>query len=431
MNPDIAASLAAGNRAVTIFVTAGTPFDQGRLIERETGILNAYTFMIAPDAAVLARGEEAPMLARWRLHGGQPIAVDIAGGVRYAIQYDFAEPLPSGGMLSIVFLRVVEENPVDLQALLRGDVAQLPTVACETGCVLGSTLAAQTYDEAQLVDVLEALYERFADPSFAGGLAVSTLDATQLYHRKIEYGLGWVDHADHLAAADLAVEAFVRHHRRAHPAPRTLHQYRAYNTGREPANLGDETLAKRQTFYRYYVLGELLSEERDGELIEYTNRNPDDPHFRSDPYEAWTERRYLTSSLPPARVRLAVGDPPRCLYAAATAAGAAVELGPCDEAPTWDTGVDASLRPTADRASCLTLDAGTDLARLAPCFTPPAADGERQTFVYTSTGQFRTRGGGCLQADANGVVGAACDKRVDDDGDPIGRPVRSQEWSWQ
>jgi hypothetical protein len=36
-----------------------------------------------------------------------------------------------------------------------------------------------------------------------------------------------------------------------------------------------------------------------------------------------------------------------------------------------------------------------------------------------------------LQAEADGVTGAACDKRVDGDGDPIGRPIASQEWSWR
>src|SRR5262245_44904207 len=50
MNPDIAQGLAAGNRAVTVFVTAGTSTDPVRMTMRELGILNAYTFMAAPDA---------------------------------------------------------------------------------------------------------------------------------------------------------------------------------------------------------------------------------------------------------------------------------------------------------------------------------------------------------------------------------------------
>jgi len=44
-------------------------------------------------------------------------------------------------------------------------------------------------------------------------------------------------------------------------------------------------------------------------------------------------------------------------------------------------------------------------------------------------GQIRTRGGGCLQADASGGTSAACDKRIDANGDPIGRPVAGQQWS--
>jgi hypothetical protein len=425
MNPDIAASLAAGNRVITIFVTAGTSSDGARLTERETGMLNAYTFMIAPDDAVAVRGDEDAMLAHWRLHDGWPLAVDTTGGPRHAIQYDFVPPLRSGGRLSLVFLRVVEgESPVDLRRLLRGEVTQIPTVACETGCLLGSALAAQSYNLAQLVDMLEALFERFADRSLAGGLAVSTLDATQLYYRDVAYGLGWVDHADHLSAAKLAVIAFVRHHRLA-PTPRTLHQYRGYNIGRERANLGAEALAKRQTFYRYYALAEsLIGETADGKPLEYTNRDPDDPHFTTITYEAWTQRRYVLSSLGSAHGRLAVGDPPRCLYAN----GSAAELGSCAEAPIWQAARD-ELRPSTDGAFCLMLDADADIARIAPCLA--IADAERQTFVLTSTGQIRTRGGGCLQADANGITSASCDETVDGDGDPIGRPVASQYWSWR
>ncbi len=399
MNPDIAASLAAGNRLVTVYVTAGTSTDPARLTMRELGILNAYTFMAAPD------DDPATVLAHWRLHDDQPISV----GTRYAIQYDFVPPVP----LSLVFLRVVEENPVDLAALLRGDVAQVATVPCETDCLLGSVLASQTYDHEQLVETLEALIERFDDRP----LAVSTLDATQLYHREVGYGLGWIDHADHLATAELAVAAFIRHHRRAHATPLALHQYRAYNIGREPANLGAETRAKRQTFYRYMELGEGLDGlASDGTPVEYTNRDPDDPHFTSDHYEAWTERRYEESSVPPTQGQLAVGD--RCLRAT----GAVAELGPCDGATTWDS----AGNQLSDGASCLVLDG--DAARIAPCL--PASDAERQTFVLTTTGQIRTRGARCLQADAGGVTSAACDKRVDGDGDPIRRPVAAQDWSW-
>ena len=96
--------------------------------------------------------------------------------------------------------------------------------------------------------------------SAIGELAVSTLDATQLYYREEGYGLGWLDHADHLATAELVVAAYVRHHRRS--TTTSLHQYRAYNTGREPANVGADTLAKRGAFFRYMALGEGL---------EYTN----------------------------------------------------------------------------------------------------------------------------------------------------------------
>jgi LmbE family N-acetylglucosaminyl deacetylase len=430
MNPDLAASLHAGNRVVTVVVTAGTPFDPARLTERELGLLNAYAFMAGPEHAVTDPADAPALLARWRLHGGQPIAVaDAAGGTRHAIQYDFTPPLPAGGALSLVFLRVVEENGVDLAALLRGEVAEIPTVACEAGCLLGASLAAQAYGREQLVDTLEALIARFADRALPGGLAVSTLDATKLFHRQVAYGLGWVDHADHLAVAELAVAAFLRHHRRPHATPRTLHQYRAYNTGREPPNLGEpdgEPREKRRAFYRYFALGEgLAGQDDDGRPREYTNRDPDDPHFHITTYEAWSERRYVLSSLPPVQGRLAAGEPPRCLHAS----GDAAALGPCDGAPAWEA-AGGALRLLPDGAACLALDG--DLARVAPCAPAVPADGEARAFVPTGTGQIRTRGGGCLQAGAatDAVASADCAKHVDGDGDPTRRPIAAQAWSW-
>jgi len=419
MNPDIAASLASGNRVVTVFVTAGTSTDPARMSQRERGMLNAYAFMVAPEYAVTTSDAQAEMLARWKLAGDQPVSLDIAGGTRQAIQYDFVPGLPSGGLLSLVFLRLVEENGVDLRALLAGEVDEISTVPCASECVHDSVLPAQPYRTEQLLDVLEAVMQRFEDP--ASRLSVSTLDATRLYHREVSYGLGWVDHADHLATAEFVVGAYVRHHRRPGNG-RTLHQYRAYNTGREHANVGSDIRDKRRAFYRYVVLGEGLDGlDQNGKLVEYTNRKPDDPHFTNTAYESWTERRYVLSSVPPASGRLAVGS--RCLQA-----DPALSLGPCAGAPDWELASDDQLHPVSDPVSCVVLD---DLGTAGVARCPPGADAERQTFVLTSTGQLRTRRAACVEADSDGVRAAGCDKRVDGDGDPIGRPVDRQRWTWR
>jgi len=389
MNPDIAASIATGNRVVTVFVTAGTATDPARMAMRERGMLNAYAEMVAPEYAVTA--PESALLPNWSLAGGAPIEL----GPQRAIQYDF---LPSAGQLSLVFLRVVEESAVDLRALVHDEVAEVATVPCATDCVLGSVLAAQRYTKDQLLATLGAIMQRFAAD------AVATLDATGLHYREEGYGLGWLDHADHLATAELAVAAFERYAGTA-----TLDQYRAYNTGCERANVADAT-AKRRTFYRYMVLGEGLAGS-DGE--EYTNRDPEDPHFANKAYEAWTARRYVVSSLPPASGQLEVSG--SCLVADLT-------LGACADAPDWELTPAHSLRGAAGCVE-LAADGSTHVAECLP--------GEAQRFVLTTTGQLRTRGANCLEADAAGVRAASCAKAVDRHGDPIGRPVISQQFRWR
>lgn len=419
MNPDIAASIDAGNDVVTVYVTAGTVAYEERLAMRERGILNAYTQMIEPAAAVTDVAAEPAMLSHWRLHGGAPIELPVPGGVRHAVQYDYERPTDAGGRVSLVFLRLVEvyDGP-DLQKLWRREVPDIPSVACTHGCVLGAASAAEAFSPETLIDTLDAVIARFEDPT--RGLAISTLDATELFHLTEDFGSGWTDNPDHLAAARFAVSAFMRHQARPSAAPRALLQYRGYDTSEELPNHPAQTRAKRRAFDRYLALGEAPGAvDDDGTPIIYTNGDHDDPHFTGDNYEIWSARRYVVASVADRTGRLAVGD--ACLRVD----GDALVLGPCADAPRW-TNLGWRLE-LVDDGRCVVLDAD-DAARVAPCV--PDADAERQTFVMTATGQLRGRGATCLHADALGVVATACDLELDDAGDPARAAIEPQRWTW-
>ncbi len=422
MNPDLAASLAHGNRVVTVFLTAGTVEDEARLTEREVGILNAYAFMLDPRFAVAAREGCANMLAHWRLNGGAPVAI----GSERVVQYDFVDETPSGARLSLVFLRLVETHrTLDLPALWNGEAGSISTVACVSGCALGSAAPAQQYSSEELVDTLELLMTRFDAEAGNEPVVVSTLDATHLFHRDEGDTRGFQDNRDHIAAAGFAVSAFVRHHRRERAdGPLHLRQYRGYNIGLEGANLDEAQVRdKRRAFYRYYVLGEAMQGAADdGTPIEYTNRDPDDPHFWLRSYENWTARQYAVTSAGSEHGQLAV-DELRCLRRS----GAALTVGACDDAPAWVLTTRHQLQPADDPSLCVEVSA-TNLASLRAC--APPAQAEPQTFVWTSTGQLRAKDATCVQGDADVVRAVACDKRVDANGDPSGRALAGQEWSF-
>jgi hypothetical protein len=408
MNPDIQESITRGNRVATVFVTAGTNGDLAYLAAREQGILNAYAYMVSPSHAVLRRGDEADMLVHWRLHGGRPIAISFGGSTRRAIQYDFVSPIESGATVSVVFLRLPETNGVaDVRALWNGGATNVPTVACTSGCPLGSSLASQSYTREVLIRVLAGIAAREHGARPGAPLRMSVLDSTSLHHVSEDYGLGWVEHEDHVAAANFATAAFVRYHASAGSAPRALQIYRGYNTGSEPTNLSAaEIQGKRSAFHRYYALAEVAP----GVVVD-----PDAPMW-IDTYDEWTMRKYTVISVAGGadlRGRLQNGLD-QCLRANAT-------MGPCADAPEWTLTRRNEIR---SNRSCLALGRRSEVARPVAC-SPQA---ERKTLVLTSNGQVRVRGAKCLEADGAGVRAADCAKLVVG-GTPLRRPTPTQDFT--
>jgi hypothetical protein len=421
MNPDLSAGIANGNRVVTVYLTAGTSTDPDYMTRRETGILNAYAFMIDPQAAVVGSDHAPDLLSHWQLHDGAPISIDAGSTTYRAVEYDYLDPLPSGGTVSLVFMRLVEINAVaDLTALWEGTAATIASVPCAMDCVAGSVLDTQMIGKDDLISAIEAVIARFDDDSQA--VVINTQDATQLFHVLEEYGEGWVDNADHISAAAFAESAFMRHERRHGVSPRLLQQYRGYNISREGVDLVDEQLDKARAFYRYYVLGEQLTGIENGEMVEYTNGDPDHPQFREHTYQDWLKRRYVIGSVPGGSGRLATGDA-RC----ALTMGVTLAVGDCADAPRWTLTDQDELQLESDPSRCAVI-AADNTASMTSCST--GQDAERQSWVFTATGQIRGAGATCLQGDDAGVSAQPCEQRLDGKGNPLGRAIASQSWSW-
>jgi hypothetical protein len=402
MNPDVRRSIASGNRVFTVYVTAGTRFDEQYLVHRERGILNAYADMVSPSYAVSDIAQYSTMLAHWSLHGGAPIAVSYGGTTRSVVQYDFIEPLPAGAALSVVFLRFpeLEDDINDLHGLWYGASSSVATVACATGCPLSSALASQSYTREDLIRVLTGLMVRFQDPLGIAQLSVSTLDSTSLYYASEDFGLDWFDNADHIATGRFATAAFFRYQDVPGTAPRSLRIYRGYNLANEPVNLADaEYQSKYDTFLKYDIF----------------DANANVPPFY-DGNQIWSQRKYAVITVAPAaelRGRLATGEG-LCLRSDLT-------LGACASAPEW------TLTPRAQiklGTSCLGLTASNG-AQLGSC-----TYSEATSLVLTSNGQIRARGATCLQADASGGTRAEiCQGVLDLAGAPRRAPIMAQNFT--
>ncbi|HET7500021.1 MAG TPA: hypothetical protein VFK02_03435 [Kofleriaceae bacterium] len=425
MNPDISTSIARGNHVVTIYLTAGAtsgPADVSFMVAREKGILNAYAYMVAPVDAVTSLFDEAATVAHWTLHDGAPIQVSTSSGVRQMIQYDFANELPAGGSLSVVFLRLFQTNgEMDLRALWDGRAASVPITECAAPqCPLGSVLPPQSYSRDQLIETIAALLQRFHVAAGEVPLQLSTLDATQINIMQEGCCDGWQDNADHVAAAQFTIAGFVRYHTIASAAPRSLRQYRGYSASMEPVNLDAdlEGLVKRRIYYRYDII---VHPNPD---VDIDPDDPDDPHFKH--YELHTNRKYATITVASTatlqgRLETAAGQ---CL----TVTASGLRTGACNGAPEWQITPRSEIRLASDPTQCVMLgNPGDDLARLDICRAP--ADAEPQSLVLTSNGQIRARGAGCLDGTDQGLQAAACIGLLDAGGHPLRRPVETQDWT--
>jgi hypothetical protein len=424
MNPDIARSIAAGNRVVIVHLTTGDlpatsvagfpeqpdqPDFTSYWVDRERGILNAFTAMALGNDAAFTSYQPAGIVPQgWT--GG---VIDVAG-VKMP-EYDLVAA--SGQSVSAVYLRL---SDFQLQAAWNdrpgaggqhGGVA-LPegatiTDACDDPdiCPLGTAIPAQQLTRDQLVDALVALIVRFDADS------VSAQDATTPMKGDAPSGLYWdllgtpdfrdsfagfTDYWDHVYGAGFVLAAVSRAQPSlAHGLAARL--YRDYTLSQEPINLGDaEALAKAQVFGYYAVFDASII--RHGKQLDFAQ-----PTFGGD-YDlgargSWQHRQLATRTLAgevPLHGRLAVGG--SCVGVDA----AAPVLGPCEGAPVWQLTPTHQLQASGTTSCLAANDDGT--VALAPCSPQIAAT----TLLLFGNGQLRSPEARCLAAADTTLTSVEC-----------------------
>ena len=400
MNPDIAASIAAGHRVVIVHVTAGdlppdsVPDFTQYWIDRERGILNAFSAM----AGAAAFDRYAPV---GTAPDGWTASVATYGALA-AARYDL------GDQISAVFLRLSDYQLDDAWNDRPGAGGQLGgamlppgdtwTLDCldATACTLGTTIASQTLSRDQLIDVLADVIA-----SFAAG-SVSMQDATSLTPEGIHWddfgtpGDGFTDYWDHVFSAGFTLAAAARAQARM-TTPLALRMYRGYTISQEPENLGDgDALAKARVFARYAVFDTSIEEPGAAFDVEH-------PRFHGGDYEldtpgSWQHREVATRTLlaqAPLQGRLAIAG--NCV---GTPNGS-VEAVPCDGAPAWTI---TATNQLAFGASCLAVR-DDSVVVLAPC----ATQSEASTLFLFGNGQLRASGARCVTLRGAAFAAQDCD----------------------
>src|SRR4029079_14038066 len=178
-----------------------------------------------------------------------------------------------------------------LQALWQGDASGVRTTACKSDCLLHSELGEQTYQDgrSELIEVLATLMNQFHTSVPGSQLVVNAQDSMGkgIYWGQYGFSAFWRETEDHVYAARFTVSAFHKFHNYPGNDLRALREYRDYDIGQEPANLGDsQILAKRRAFARY-------------ELAVGGTRDQDAPDYCSvdSVYCHWTQRKYAVITL--------------------------------------------------------------------------------------------------------------------------------------
>ena len=411
MNPDIADSIAAGNRVVIVHLTAGdvrtdrlaklpdAPDFTRYWTDRERGVLNAYSAMLL--------GAD---------HALDAYAVDgVPDGwtARTIVVGDLAMPEYDLGAVSAVFLRISDfqlmnawlDRPGTGGQQVEGQGALAPgatiTDACAGEvCPLGTELASQIVSRDQLLDALGRLIAHFGvdsvsaqdatTPGLGGGLYWDTLGIPAFTGPSAGYTEYW----DHVFGAAFTLAAAIRV-QAVLARPLQIRLYRGYTLSQEPANLGAARAAAKTAVFRAYAMF-------DDRIVAHAERASDAAlggNYDLDAPGSWQFRELATRTLVgtiPLTGRLAVAG--TCLGIAAD------QLAPvaCDAAPAWQLTLQGQVE-LAGTASCVAIGA-TGVAELAACAPRTAAS----TLLLFGNGQLRTADARCLALGDAGFASVAC-----------------------
>jgi hypothetical protein len=427
MNPDIARSIAAGNRVVIVHVTTGDlpvasvesfgdqqdPPDFTRYwIDRERGILNAFTAMArGPDAALPTYAPAGVLPEGWTAQ-----LIDVAG-VRMP-EYDLVAT--SGQTIAAVFMRLSDFQLQGAWNDWPGASGQRGGAALSDGdtitdgcgdpaiCPLGTVIPSQLVTREQLIETFTGLLARFDVDS------VSAQDATTPTKGDSPSGMYWdllgtpdasrdpwagfTDYWDHVYTAAFVVVAASRA-QAASPRTLSVRLYRDYTLSQEPPNLEDrEALAKAQVFAYYGVFDASITPH-------YQKFDFAAPSFGGGDYDSsaagsWQHRQLATRTLVGAGAlqgRLAVAG--SCVGTA----GGSPALVPCDTAPSWIITATNQVQAAVDGGCLAVGDAGA--IGLAACSPQALAT----TMFVFANGQVRTPDAQCLTAVGSTLASADCD----------------------
>lgn len=265
MNPDIATSIADGNVATTVFVTAGDAgLDDWYWQGREEGIKAAYAVMAGEDDWV---DEVVPI---------------EQNGAAYNIASSFLESAPE---VRLYFMRIPDgggfiEDPLDFETLARLEDG--------TRLSVDTIDEATTYTRADVVNVLAGLMEAHDPTAFR--LQVAEGDGAN------------GEHTDHVHATEFALEAMDEFSGDTY----SVAHYVNYQTETLAPNLTPEEAAYSMEIMQAYAAHDPAVLDADGNLLPI--------------YVAWTMRQYVDETYvvsdnePDTDSSFSLGDEPDNFY---------------------------------------------------------------------------------------------------------------------
>jgi LmbE family N-acetylglucosaminyl deacetylase len=402
MNPDIADAIANDHEVTVAYTTAGdlaAPRRDGYWIDRERGILEAYSFMLAGISATAYTADLATLPPGWTAS-----IVDLAG--LHVAQY-------TRDHVTLVFLRLSDFQEQCLWEQTTGCSQLNPTTAppyqaftrtCPgnaPGCPGGTTLAGQQVTRDELIDALAALLAR------TGASTLHALDASGLHTDG--FGLaaytgkeaGYLDYADHVFSARFALAAASRV-----PNPPTVKLYRGYTLSRTHSDLADDVaIAKQDVFARYAIFDTDIVATPTPATFFFDVDDHVEGEYRISARGSWQRRQAATTTIAPTRGTLAT--------ATGTCLGADLAATLCTGAPAWLVTAEHTLQ-LAGTGSCIAVTAGVSgagTARPEVTLAPCAAAGT--TVFAFDNGQLHVDGDTCLTLEAEDALTARpCAARI-------------------
>ncbi len=430
MGSELAGAIAASHRLIVVYVTAGElpGMSDQYWIDRERGVLNAYSAMID------ARAGTRTALSAYRddaLPGGWSAAIPLELGGVTAASYEL-----QAAPITAVFLRLGDDQEQCLWEQTNGCSTRNPhppglpylavTLACpgdaaHGGLACHAPVPASDIGDRMLAGALEAAIVKFHPTSIA------MLDASALFWDTLgraDDPTGYTEYPDHYYAALYTLTATLR----AAPvlgALPAITSYRGHTVARQAANLTDSVACGKDRAFDAYALFDPAV------AVEQGRYALDDP-------ASYLRRSYPLHSRVPRSGRLVTQGGCVGVVAAAPA------LVDCGAAPVWT--YDAAGQLSTNGQCLAVIENGGHVVRpvpqcgAGPCtpiptefpaevvvLEPCAAAIEYTTFVVFDDGQIRTAYARCLSATSGQLFSADCTADVFE-GHATGSVPAAQAW---